>query len=134
MPRFPALSNWLLLVVLVGCVGVAWWGMDVRVRSLMGNTALLIVGVELLAIPLGVLLAVALAKTNCPAAALGLAAVGHHAVCAAVHGGGCVGRRVRHPRLAHAGHESAPGPRAVAERLASRDLDSRDGGRAVGRR
>ena len=49
-----------------GCVGLACWGVDARVASLLRNTALLVVAVELLALPLGALLAIALVKTDVP--------------------------------------------------------------------
>lgn len=56
----------LATMLLVGCVGIAWWGIDPRVAGLLANTALLAAATAILAMPLGVMLAVLIAKTEVP--------------------------------------------------------------------
>ncbi|HEY2893750.1 MAG TPA: hypothetical protein VGJ16_06045, partial [Pirellulales bacterium] len=60
-PRF-----WLIVVLLMGVVAATCSQIDQRVARLFLNTAWLVTGVEILALPLGVLLAVAWAKTDVP--------------------------------------------------------------------
>lgn len=66
MSRLGYLWHGLLPTIAVACVALAWWQLDTRVASLLENTALVVAGVELLALPLGVLLAVLVAKTSVP--------------------------------------------------------------------
>jgi iron(III) transport system permease protein len=65
MPKHrPPPKYWLLPILLVGVAAAVWSQIDQRVGRLLLNTAWLVAGVEFLALPLGVLLAVALAKTD----------------------------------------------------------------------
>ena len=64
--RRKSIRSGLVFALAAACVGLAWWQVDSRVASLLRNTAWLVVGVEMLAMPLGVLLAVLVAKTDLP--------------------------------------------------------------------
>lgn len=59
-----SIISWLFFGMLVACGGLAVWQLDVRVASLLANTAWLVAGVEVVALPLGVLLSVLIAKTD----------------------------------------------------------------------
>jgi iron(III) transport system permease protein len=61
--RLPS-KSWLLLFLFTGAVAATFSQVDHRVGRLLLNTAWLVAGVEAIALPLGVLLAIALAKTD----------------------------------------------------------------------
>lgn len=63
--RLPT-KPWFLLLLLAALAALTFSQVDQRVGRLLLNTAWLVAGVELLALPLGVLLAVALVKTDVP--------------------------------------------------------------------
>ena len=127
-------SGWLLsLAVLAAFLILTLWLVDPRVSRLWLQTAGLAAGACLIALPLGTLLAVILVKTDVRGRRLATLLLVVHVVRAAVSGHGGMGRRFRHSRLAHAGHQSAPGARAVARRLAGRHLGARPCRGAVGR-
>ncbi|HEY4232468.1 MAG TPA: ABC transporter permease subunit [Lacipirellulaceae bacterium] len=59
-------KSWLFAVLFLGVAAATFSQLDLRVGRLLLSTAWLVAGVELLALPLGVLLAVALTKTDVP--------------------------------------------------------------------
>ena len=112
---------------------VTLWQVDPRVGRLWLNTAWLAGGACLIALPLGTLLAVAIFKTDVPGRGLAAWLLVGMLFVPLYSGHRRMGRRLRHPRLAHARDQSAPGTSTLARRLAGGGLGSRPGGRAVGR-
>jgi iron(III) transport system permease protein len=64
--RRPPAKSWLLAILWISVATATFSQVDHRVARLLLNTAWLVAGVEILALPLGTLLAIALVKTDVP--------------------------------------------------------------------